>query len=153
MRAIPHPRIGEGAAALTAAVVAAAALAAIGLSPARDRAVVGAALGGAAVAALGILAALAYTRRVHSRHHSQQLAHDTAEAWFSAPIMEDFPEEALRPLLPVTNPPSMNRLSTAWVFATHGHDATWLERHFDLTGDVARLLVQQAHRPSRSPQP
>ncbi|MET8630164.1 hypothetical protein ABZW30_41725 [Kitasatospora sp. NPDC004669] len=146
MRAIPHLRTGEGMAALTAVVVGAAAMATIGLSPAADRPVVGAALGGAAVAVLGILVAVAFARRTRSRHHSQQLARNTAEAWFTAPTVADFPEDALRPLLPTTDPPSMNRLYTAWIFATHGHDAVWLERHFDLTGDLARQLVEEAHR-------
>ncbi|MFJ9846707.1 hypothetical protein ACIRYZ_41000 [Kitasatospora sp. NPDC101155] len=152
MRAIPHLRTGEGTAALAAALVAAVAMAAIGLSPAGDRPVIGAALGGAAVAVLGILVAVAFARRARSRRHSQKLAHDTAEAWFTAPTVADFPEDALRPFLPATDPPSMNRLYTAWIFATHGHDAIWLERHFDLPGDLARKLAEEAHphRPPRS---
>ncbi|MEV7780869.1 hypothetical protein [Kitasatospora sp. NPDC088351] len=153
MRAIPHLRTGEGMAAFTAAVVAVAAIAAIGVSPAGARPVVAAALGGAAVAVLGVLAASALVRRARSRHHTRQLDRDPAEAWFAAPSMEDFPEQELRRLLPETDAPSMNRLCTAWVFATHGHDAVWLERHFDLTDGLARKLVERAHRRGRLPCP
>ncbi|MBV6699973.1 hypothetical protein [Kitasatospora aureofaciens] len=151
MRATPHLRTGEGMAALTAAVVAATSIAAIGLSPAGARPVVGAALGGAAAAVLGLLVVAAFARRARSRRHSQQLDRNTAEAWFTTADIGDFPEEALRPLLPATDPPSMNRLYTAWVFATHGHEAVWLERHLGLTGDLARKLVEQAHRRSGLP--
>ncbi|MFJ3221458.1 hypothetical protein ACIPLC_36765 [Kitasatospora sp. NPDC086801] len=153
MRAIPHLRTGEGLAAFTAAVVAVAAMAAIGLSPAGDQPVVGAALGGAAMAVLGVLVVTAFARLARSRRHTRQFDHDTVQAWFTTPDIEDFPEEALRPLLPESDPPSMNRLYTAWVFATHGHDAVWLERHFDLPGDLAHKLVEQARHRGRLPHP
>ncbi|MDH6120942.1 hypothetical protein ABH930_004905 [Kitasatospora sp. GAS204A] len=45
----------------------------------------------------------------------------------------------------------MNRLYTAWVFATHGHDTGRLERQLDLTGGLARELVEQAHQRSGVP--
>ncbi|MDH6108444.1 hypothetical protein P3T36_003912 [Kitasatospora sp. MAP12-15] len=150
MRALPHPSSAEGTAAIVAVIVALAAMAALGLSPADDRPVVGAALIGAVVAALGILVALGYTRRSHSRRAPRQLAQDTTEAWFSAPTLEGFPARELAPLLSGEHPPSPNRLQTAWVFATHGQDAVWLEHHFGLPGDVAHVLVDAAHHHGES---
>ncbi|WP_158073118.1 hypothetical protein [Streptomyces kebangsaanensis] len=38
----------------------------------------------------------------------------------------------------------MDRVYAAWILATHGADAAWLERHLDLPADLARLLVEAA---------
>ncbi|MEY9964167.1 hypothetical protein ABIA33_002209 [Streptacidiphilus sp. MAP12-16] len=151
MRAVPRPQTVEGLAALAAIAVILVAAVAIGLSPVRDRPLVAIGFLAVAVAAGGVLGAVVHARRARTRRVSQEHAGDAVGAWFSAPTLDGFPAEALAPLLPANNPPNLSRLQTAWVLATHGHDAVWLERHLGLPGNVARLLADTAHRRGASP--
>ncbi|MFJ9455858.1 hypothetical protein ACIRST_12335 [Kitasatospora sp. NPDC101447] len=69
--------------------------------------------------------------------------------WFNARSLEGFPMEQVRPLLLAPGAPGLNRLYTAWMFATHGHDPQWIAHHLDLPARTARLLVSAARdRPS-----
>jgi hypothetical protein len=52
--------------------------------------------------------------------------------------------EAVRPLLLGLDAPDLNHLYTAWLFATHGNDAVWIEQNLDLPGEMSRLLVGAA---------
>ncbi|WP_169317165.1 hypothetical protein [Actinacidiphila oryziradicis] len=54
--------------------------------------------------------------------------------------------EAVRPLLLGPDASALNRLYLAWIFATHGHDAVWIERYLDLPGEVVHVLVDAAHQ-------
>lgn len=88
----------------------------------------------------------ALARRVRSRHAAEELDRETVEAWFEAPSLAGFPAEALQAMLPEIDQAERPRLQTAWLLATHGHDAAWLTGHFGLSPDVARLLADSAHQ-------
>jgi hypothetical protein len=127
--------------------VAALELAVLKVAPAGDRPVISGALVGTATAAFILVAVLHHHRRAAARPAAQRLTETLSEAeWFTARTLEGFPMEAVRPLLLGPNAPDLNRLYTAWVFATHGNDAVWMERNLDLPGEMARLLVGAARR-------
>ncbi|MEU4119106.1 hypothetical protein AB0F71_32015 [Kitasatospora sp. NPDC028055] len=64
-------------------------------------------------------------------------------------VLDDFPMEQVRPLLLGPDAPGLNRLYTAWVFATHGHDPQWIADHLGLPTPTARLLVTAARQQTR----
>ncbi|WP_369394469.1 hypothetical protein AB5J72_48285 [Streptomyces sp. CG1] len=49
--------------------------------------------------------------------------------------------EAVRPSCWDPDAPDLNLPYTAWVFATHGHDGTWIAHHLNLPEDTSRLRV------------
>ncbi|MCW2875021.1 hypothetical protein [Actinacidiphila oryziradicis] len=147
MRMAPHPRAGEAAAALGVLTLAVLELVVLRVAPAGDRPGIGGALVGAAAVAFILVAVLRCHRRAAARHAAQRLTEALSEdEWFTARTLEGFPMEAVRPLLLGPDAPDLNRLHTAWVFATNGNDAVWMERNLDLPGDMARLLVDAARR-------
>ncbi|MFD7831719.1 hypothetical protein [Kitasatospora sp. NPDC059803] len=140
MRAVPRPRTGEGAVVLGVIALLLLEVVALVVLPARDRPVVGGALFGAGVAGLAVAGVL-WQRLRRRRHPVVPQAEADQDSWFSAHSLEGFPMEAVRPLLLGAHAPSLNTLYTAWVFATHGHDAGWIARHLSLPAGVVRLLA------------
>jgi hypothetical protein len=119
----PHPRAGEAAAALGVLTLAVLELVVLGVAPAGDRPGIGGALVGAAAVAFILVAVLRCHRRAGTRRSAQRLTEASEDEWFTARTLENFPMEAVRPLLLGPAAPGLNRLCTAWVFATHGNDA------------------------------
>ncbi|MBV9026893.1 MAG: hypothetical protein JO362_24550 [Streptomycetaceae bacterium] len=146
MRSLPRPHTGEGAAVLgvlTLVVLEAVASATV---PRMDRPIVAGALAAAATAAFILAAAVLHARR-RAAHQAKRPAAETAdEPWFTPRSLEGFPLQALRPLLLGPDAPSLNRLHTAWIFATCGHDAAWIKHHLDLPDDIVHALTDAAHR-------
>lgn len=145
MRALSRSRMREGIAVLTALAVILVAAVAVGVSPAGDRPEVAVVLLVVAALAGGVVGAILYARRLRTRHRADEAAQAVVEAaWFSGSSLEGYPEQGVAKLLPATGGPSEERLHSAWVMATHGHDAGWLERHLEVPGEVARLLADTA---------
>jgi hypothetical protein len=120
---------------------------ALALAPAPLRPFLSGVLIGAATAGLLLALLLAQSRRQAGRPLADRAAAragDDDTQWFSARSLEGFPMEQVRPLLLSADAPGLNRLYTAWVFATHGHDPQWIARHLDLPTPTARLLVAAA---------
>ncbi|MGX4695331.1 hypothetical protein [Streptomyces sp. JNUCC 63] len=87
-----------------------------------------------------------HSRRKAARPARQHRPETVDESWFTARTLDGFPMEAVRPHLLGKGAPGLDHLHTAWIFATHGQDAGWIERHLDLPADVTRLLVGAARR-------
>ncbi|MFJ7244167.1 hypothetical protein ACIQWA_05900 [Kitasatospora sp. NPDC098652] len=145
------PWTGRGTALCVAMLLLALQVAALGVAPAPLRLFLsGVLIGGSAV---GLLLALllAHSRQRAGRPPTGRagaLGEDDAQ-WFSARSLEGFPMEQVRPLLLGPDAPGLNRLYTAWVFATHGHDPQWIADHLGLPTPTARLLVTAARQQTR----
>ncbi|MFJ3217847.1 hypothetical protein ACIPLC_18240 [Kitasatospora sp. NPDC086801] len=128
---------------------------AVGVAPGRLRLFLSGVLIGASGAGLLLALLLARSgRRTGRPAPAAALGQDDTQ-WFSARSLEGFPMEQVRPLLLSPGAPGLNRLYTAWVFATHGHDPQWIAHHLDLPTPTARLLVTTARHhtaPERRPQ-
>jgi hypothetical protein len=147
MKTAPHWQFTEGTAIVAITVFALPEILALASALSPDRPLAGSALAGAATAIVVLVVAYYYTHR--AVHGSRPPADMTAGGeWFSARALEGFPMEALRPLLHRPDPPSLSRPYTAWILATHGHDA-WIAHHLDLPPGIARLLTDTAHRRRR----
>lgn len=144
MRTLPHPHTGEGAAALGAFVVAALELVALSTAPAGDRPVIAAALVGAALVFLLLAGVRHRCRRCSVQPVQAAPSKAVDKDWFTAESVQDFPIEAVRPLLSCADPPSLSSLYSAWVFATEGHDAVWIERHLGLSPVAVHTLCEVA---------
>ncbi|MFF3517504.1 hypothetical protein [Streptomyces sp. NPDC002573] len=146
MRTVPHPRTGEGAAILGVLTLVVLETVAVNTAPTRDKPMVGGALMGAATAAFILIAALWHHHRQAEQRTRKIVPEDLGEEWFTAKSLEGFPMEAVRPFLLGPNAPSLNRLYTAWLLATHGHDPAWIAHHIDLPPDVVHLLADAARQ-------
>ncbi|MEV8326695.1 hypothetical protein [Kitasatospora sp. NPDC056731] len=125
---------------------------AVGVAPGRLRLFLSGVLIGASSA--GLLLALLLARSGRGTARPAAPGEDDTQ-WFSARSLDGFPMEQVRPLLLSPGAPGLNRLYTAWVFATHGHDPQWIAHHLDLSTPTARLLVTAARHhtaPDRRPQ-
>ncbi|MFF7140927.1 MULTISPECIES: hypothetical protein [Streptomyces] len=71
-------------------------------------------------------------------------------SWFAAHTLDGFPEDAVRARLRTPGAPPVDRAYAAWILATHGADAVWLERNLTLPADVARLIVEAAEARRRA---
>lgn len=99
------------------------------------------------VAAAGVvLGVLLGVRRERARHDARETDREIVEAAFSAQSLEGFPRQELAELMPGLDKSRLLVLQTAWVLATYGHDAVWLEQHFHVNGEVAHLLTETAGR-------
>ncbi|MFF3153262.1 hypothetical protein [Streptomyces sp. NPDC057910] len=136
------PRTGEGATMVGMIALTALELAAVDTVPAPDRPLVSGVLLGAGAAIFLLAATVLHRHRTAARRARQQLI-DSGD-WFTARTLEGFPMEAIRPHLLGPDAPSLNRLYTAWVLATHGHSAAWIQRNLDLPSGLVRLLVDAA---------
>ncbi|MFJ9844985.1 hypothetical protein ACIRYZ_31990 [Kitasatospora sp. NPDC101155] len=140
------PGTGRGTALCGVLLLLVLQTAALALAPAPLRPFLSGVLIGAATAGLLLALLLAQSRRA-GRPAAERVAAgagDDDTQWFSARSLEGFPMEQVRPLLLSADAPGLNRLYTAWVFATHGHDPQWIARHLDLPTPTARLLVAAA---------
>ncbi|MGW1159855.1 hypothetical protein ACWD5Q_26030 [Streptomyces sp. NPDC002513] len=146
MRTLPHPRTGEGAVVLGVLTLIVLEMTALATAPARDRPLVSGALIGAATAAFVVVAAMWHSHRNAARNARRCLPEAVDESWFTARTLDGFPMEAVRPHLLGKNAPSLDRLYTAWIFATQGQDAAWLARNLDLPEDLMDLLVEAARQ-------
>jgi hypothetical protein len=146
MRLSSRSSSGEAVAVSAAVVVLIGAAIAITASPVRDRSVVTLVLLVVAAAAGAVLGVVGFARSERSRHAAVELERDTVEAWFDAPSLAGFPAQELNEMLPGIGRAEVLRLQTAWLLATQGHDAAWLTRHFGVSADVARMLVETAER-------
>ncbi|MEV7770913.1 hypothetical protein [Kitasatospora sp. NPDC086791] len=170
------PRSGRATALSGVLLVIALQCLAVGVAPGPLRLFLSGALIGASVAGLLLALLLATSRRRagaagRANQRRARDARDTRNAcnaqeacdargrttapgdddaqWFSARSLEGFPMEQVRPLLLAPGAPGLNRLYTAWMFATHGHDPHWIAHHLDLPTPTARLLVTAArNRPT-----
>jgi len=123
-----------------------------------DRPLVGGLLLGAAIGALAVAAALrpAIARLRIDRPRSQSPGdraafHQTRtqrrsplgvdDSWFTGHL-DGFPTLAIEPLL--HHDTDRGTIYLAWIFATHGHDTTWIRRHLDVPPGVAHALVSAA---------
>ncbi|MER7845149.1 hypothetical protein ABTZ03_14530 [Kitasatospora sp. NPDC096077] len=124
---------------------------AVGVAPAPLRLFLSGVLIGASVVGLLLALLLAHSRQRAGRSVAERVAAGEDDAqWFSARSLEGFPMEQVRPLLLAPDAPGLNRLYTAWVFATHGHDPQWIAHHLDLPTPTARLLVAAARKQNTS---
>ncbi|MBX7555372.1 hypothetical protein ABZX95_46525 [Streptomyces sp. NPDC004232] len=144
MRTLPHPRTGEGVALLGVLTLVVLEVTALATAPARDRPIVSGALMGAGTAAFVLVAAVWHSHRNAARRARRRLHETVDDSWFTARTLDGFPMEAVRPYLLAKDAPGLNRLYMAWILATHGEDAAWIERHLDLPADLTRLLVDTA---------
>ncbi|MET8625911.1 hypothetical protein ABZW30_19525 [Kitasatospora sp. NPDC004669] len=123
----------------------------VALAPAALRPFLSGVLIGASTAGLLLALLLALSGRAADRPLAARAAAGEDDTqWFSARSLEGFPMEQVRPLLLSPGAPGLNRLYTAWVFATHGHDPQWIAHHLDLPTPTARLLVAAARRHATS---
>ncbi|MEV5875348.1 hypothetical protein AB0L75_14150 [Streptomyces sp. NPDC052101] len=146
MRTLPHLRTGEGATVLGVFTLTVLEMTALATAPARDRPLVSGALIGAATATFVVVAAMWHNHRNAARQARLRLPQTVDESWFTARALYGFPMEDVRPYLLGKDAPNLNTLYTAWVFATHGQDATWIDRHLDLPANITRLLVEAARQ-------
>lgn len=149
MKTAQHPRTREGTAVLCLIVLIMLELVVLTTVPASERSLVSSALAGAAGAALAVVAVTSHRHR-GPRQTRRQTSPDVVDrSWFTTEALEGFPMEAVRPLLRASDAIELERVYTAWVFATQGEDAVWIERHLGLPPRVAHLLVDSARRRSR----
>ncbi|WP_055495774.1 hypothetical protein [Streptomyces sp. TP-A0356] len=146
MRPLPHPYTGEGTAVLGVLLLTALEMTALATAPRADRPIVAGALVGAATAAFVVVAAVVHSHHRAQREAKRQLTETVDESWFTSGALDGFPMDAIRPLLLTPDAPSLNHLYSAWIFATHGHDAAWLEHNLDLPAGIAHLLADAAER-------
>ena len=145
MRLTPRPRASRGVAELAGVgvVVVAVVLVAV-LAPSRDRPLAFAVLLGVVAAAGVVVGVLLGVRSERARHDTHETDREIVEAAFNPQSMEGFPKQQLAELLPGIDRSRLLVLQTAWVLATYGHNAQWLEQHFHVNGEVARLLTETA---------
>ncbi|MFE4974142.1 hypothetical protein ACFRAR_18785 [Kitasatospora sp. NPDC056651] len=147
-RTVLFPRTGRGTALCGVLLLITAEGLAVGLAPDPLRLFLSGTFIGASAAGLLLALLLATSRRragtAAALAGAGPLGGDAQ--WFSARSLDGFPMEQVRPLLLSPGAPGLNRLYTAWVFATHGHDPQWIARHLDLPTRTARLLVTAARR-------
>ncbi|WP_369393152.1 hypothetical protein AB5J72_40560 [Streptomyces sp. CG1] len=149
MRTLPQPRTGEGVALLGVFTLLVLEVTALATAPARDRPIVSGALMGAGTAAFVLVAAVWHVHRNAARQARRRLHETVDDSWFTARTLDGFPMEAVRPYLLSEDAPGLNRLYTAWILATHGEDAPWIERRLELPADLTRLLVDAARQRQR----
>ncbi|MFI9274518.1 hypothetical protein ACIGXM_27980 [Kitasatospora sp. NPDC052896] len=149
MRALPHPESREGTVVLGVLTLLAMEIVALGLTPVPARPAVGGVL--LAVAALGLaLGAIALVVHAHRRRQAGTIPPpapaEPDDEPFAPEALDGFPLEAVRRFLPDPAAPVPESLHTAWVLATHGHDADWLAHHLDLPAGVSGVLVAAARQ-------
>ncbi|WP_225101729.1 hypothetical protein [Streptomyces sp. CoH27] len=144
MRTLPHT--GEVTALVGVIILMVLEMTALATAPARDRPLVSGALIGAGTATFVVVAALWHSHRGATRQRRRSLTETVDESWFTADTLEGFPMEDVRPCLLGKDAPSLNTLYTAWVFATHGQDAHWIEHHLNLPAGITHLLVDAARQ-------
>lgn len=147
MRLAPHPRTRMGIAELAGlgVVVVAVVLVAV-LAPSRDRPLAFAVLLGVVAAAGVVVGVLLGVRSERARHDARETDREIVEAAFNTQSLEGFPEQELAALSTGLDSSRLLVLQTAWVLATYGHSAEWLEQHFHVNGEVAHLLTEAADR-------
>lgn len=101
---------------------------------------------GAGISAFLVMAALWHHRRRAARRARPPVPEEVGEEWFTAKTLAGFPMEAVRPLLLRPGAPNLARLYVAWVLATHGHEAGWIECHLGLPEQVVHILVDAARQ-------
>ncbi|MFI9359491.1 hypothetical protein ACIG5E_00275 [Kitasatospora sp. NPDC053057] len=149
--AIPFPRTGRTTALGGVLLLLTLQCLAVGVAPEPLRLFLSGVLIGASVAGLLLALLLAHSRqRASPAGRDGKAAPEDDAQWFSARSLDGFPMEQVRPLLLSPGAPGLNRLYTAWVFATHGHDPQWIAHHLDLPTPTARLLVTAARRHATS---
>jgi hypothetical protein len=113
------------------------------LAPPPYRLLIGAALAAVAVAAWAVYAAVCHGHRHRdlAQRSADPLDGSPGEQWFTDDTLDGFPAQAVRSLLEGPHPPDSNLLCTAWVFAGHGYDATWIARHLGLPTTAVQPLI------------
>ncbi|MBO1416075.1 hypothetical protein [Streptomyces sp. FH025] len=148
------PRTGRGTALCGVLLLLTLQGVAVGVAPGQLRLFLSGVLIGASAAGLLLALLLAHSQRRAGRPSATPTgiaaAADDDTQWFSARSLEGFPMEQVRPILLGPGAPGLNRLYTAWVFATHGHDPQWIAHHLDLPTSTARLLATAARRHATS---
>lgn len=154
MRLAPRPRTGRSVAELTGVgvVVVAVVLVAV-LAPSRDRPLAFAVVLGVVAAAGVVVGVLLGVRSERARHDARETDREIVEAAFNPQSLEGFPKEELAELLPGLDRSRLLVLQTAWVLATYGHNADWLEQHFHVNGEVAHLLTETASQRRKRTRP
>ncbi|MDH6108443.1 hypothetical protein P3T36_003913 [Kitasatospora sp. MAP12-15] len=145
LRALPRLRTREGSAVLTVLTVSVLEIVVLSAVPMQERPAIGGALIGATAAVL-VVAGVVWRRLQSPRRTAAPADQTTDGPWFTARTLEDFPTEAVHPLVLEPHAPSLNALYTAWVFVRQGYDSRWIARHLDLPTDVVLLLVESARR-------
>ncbi|WP_063750639.1 hypothetical protein [Streptomyces roseochromogenus] len=146
MRTLSQQRTGEGAAMLGVLTLVALEIAALATAPAPRPAARQRGSHRRCPAAFVLVAAVWHSHRNAARQ-ARRRPHETVDdSWFTARTLDGFPKEAVRPYLLGKDAPSLNRLYTAWILATHGEDAPWIERRLGLPADITRLLVDAARQ-------
>ncbi|MGE7436043.1 hypothetical protein [Kitasatospora sp. NPDC001175] len=144
-----HPRTREGAAVLCALALLLVEVIVLGLVPSHARPLIGTLLLGAWVIPFVLVAAVLRGRRSAARRAGRPTwpVPPPGGQWYGEDALEGYPSEEVARLLPASADPGQNRLQTAWVLASHGHDAAWIAHHLDLPADLAHLLADTAaHR-------
>ncbi|WP_406194906.1 hypothetical protein OH807_06245 [Kitasatospora sp. NBC_01560] len=144
MKAVPRPRTGEGAVVLSVLTLLGLEMITLVVLPVEDRPAVGGALFGASAAVLGVAGLLWHRLRRRHRAPAARSTEAGDEPTFTASALEGFPTDAVRPLLLGPDAVGLDRLHTAWILATHGHDAAWITHHLDLPSEATHLLVDAA---------
>ncbi|WP_326609477.1 hypothetical protein OG949_04290 [Streptomyces scopuliridis] len=141
----------EGIALLVVLVLAVLAEVAVSVGPASDRPLVGVAVSGllAVVLVIGIgwLCGHWYVARHRSR---PERGGGDADVRFTDEALAGFPFAEVSERLGQCDTARMNRVYSAWVLASHGHDAEWIVRCLDVPLDVAEVLVGAANRRLRT---
>ncbi|MCC2277356.1 hypothetical protein LKL35_18305 [Streptomyces sp. ET3-23] len=142
---VPRLHVGEGAGALAALAMGLLLVAGFDAALGDDMSFAAAAWTASGAVALALVVGVLHgRRRAAARPADARLPERVDDDWFTGPTFEGFPAEAVRPLLERPGSPSRSEVCTAWVLATHGHDADWITGHLDLPPEVARVLVEAA---------
>ncbi|MFE4537137.1 hypothetical protein ACFRKB_18985 [Streptomyces scopuliridis] len=141
----------EGIVLLVVLVLAVLAEVAVSVGPASDRPLVGVAVSGllavVLVIGMGWLCGHWYAARHRPRPERGGADEDMR---FTAETLAGFPFAEVGERLGQCDTARMNRVYSAWVLASHGHDAEWIVRCLDVPLDVAEVLVGAAGRRPRT---
>ncbi|MFJ9694797.1 hypothetical protein [Kitasatospora sp. NPDC101183] len=139
-----RPRPGEAVALISALGLLLTEEIALGLAEEEDRPVIGAFLVAASGAGLLIAGAVLVLRWLDVRRPLPLPPTGPNGREYSARALEDFPMDAVRPLLLGEQAPQLGQLYSAWMLARAGRPAPWIARRLDIPLDAARLLVEAA---------
>ncbi|WP_031071555.1 hypothetical protein [Streptomyces sp. NRRL WC-3742] len=139
-----RPRPGEALALISALGLLLTEEIALGLAEEEQRPIIGAFLVAASATGLLIAAAVLLHRWLDIRRPLPLPPPGPNGREFSARALEDFPMDAVRPLLLSEHAPQLGQLYSAWILARAGHPAPWIARRLGIPRAVAQLLAEAA---------
>ncbi|MFI6156865.1 hypothetical protein ACIBCA_29755 [Kitasatospora sp. NPDC051170] len=139
-----RPRPGEALALISALGLLLTEEIALTLAEEDQRPVIGAFLVAASATGLLVAAAVLLHRWLDTRRPLPLPPPGPNGRDYSARALEDFPMDAVRPLLLTEHAPQLGQLYSAWILARAGRPAPWIARRLGIPLAVAQLLVEAA---------